>query len=97
VAAPLDPLPLTGEPLPLDLVNTEWEAEGARQDLLADVAGLRRWLRASSHKADATTETLAALRDVRRAILGVLDHPDDPAAHQALNAILGRNTSRRVT
>jgi predicted RNA-binding Zn ribbon-like protein len=86
--APLDPRPLTGEPLPLDLVNTEWKTEGERHDLLADVSGLRRWLRASGHKAEATKESLAALRASREAIRGLLAHADDAAAREALNAIL---------
>jgi len=37
--------PLTGEPLALDLVNTEWIDAGRRCDLLAEDPGVDGWLR----------------------------------------------------
>ena len=39
-----DPRPLTGEPVSLDLLNTRWNEEGVRQDLLTGVEGLAVWL-----------------------------------------------------
>ena len=43
-AAALDPRPLTGEPLALDLLNTRWNREGVTQDLLTGTDGLAVWL-----------------------------------------------------
>lgn len=42
-----DPRPLTGEPVSLDLLNTRWNVEGVRQDLLTGVEGLGVWLAAN--------------------------------------------------
>ncbi|MBH5334861.1 CGNR zinc finger domain-containing protein [Streptomyces pactum] len=41
---PAGPRPLLGEPVSLDLLNTEWIAQGVRQDLLTSVEGLHVWL-----------------------------------------------------
>lgn len=83
-----DPRPLVGEPLALDLINTEWADEGGRHDLLADAAGLTVWLDATDRTAAADAATLAELREARSAIRGVVERPDDPEAHSALNAVL---------
>jgi predicted RNA-binding Zn ribbon-like protein len=85
-----DPRPLVGEPLALDLVNTEWvDADGPR-DLLGDPAGLSVWLRSTARDARADAATLAALREARAAIRGVVERPADPEARAALNAVLAR-------
>jgi predicted RNA-binding Zn ribbon-like protein len=85
-----DVRPLTGEPLALDLLNTEWIGEGERQDLLRDEAGLRAWLGSISAEDPANERTLAALIEARAAIRGVLERPDDPNARGALNLVLAR-------
>lgn len=84
-----DPRPLTGEPLSLDLVNTEWMQRGERQDLLAEPAGVRLWL-ASVGLADASSGPYAraALLEARRALRAALERPDDPRSRDALNAVL---------
>lgn len=65
-----DPRPHVGEPLALDLLNTQWVDDGPR-DLLTDVAGLRIWLTSAglSGRATADTRTLEALLTARTAIL----------------------------
>jgi predicted RNA-binding Zn ribbon-like protein len=85
-----DARPLTGEPLALDLLNTEWIGGGERQDLLRDEEGLRAWLASHSSEDPANERTLAALIEARAAIRGVLERPDDPNAHRALNLVLAR-------
>lgn len=68
----MDPRPLTGEPLALDLINTEWISTSGRQDLLATDAGFRIWLQANGLLDDpvargareATIEARATLREV---------------------------------
>ncbi len=91
-----DPRPLTGEPVSLDLLNTRWNEEGVRQDLLADVEGLAVWLAANGLErrftADATTlrHTLAA----RDALAALVDHPGDPAATARVDAVLDHGRIR---
>ena len=46
VAQDADPRPLAGEPLALDLLNTQWIAAGTPADLLATAEGTRAWLTA---------------------------------------------------
>ncbi len=87
-----DPRPLTTEPLALDLVNTEWNDEAGRHDLLDDPAGVRGWLRGAGAPpgAPAGDEAVAALRAARTAIRAVVEDRDDPSARDALNAVLAR-------
>ncbi|MFE7551811.1 CGNR zinc finger domain-containing protein [Streptomyces gardneri] len=91
-----DPRPLTGEPVSLDLLNTRWNVEGVRQDLLTDVDGLTAWLTANGLEgrfaADAGTlrHTLTA-RDALRALV---DSPGDPAATARVDAVLGHGRIR---
>ncbi|MGA5064783.1 CGNR zinc finger domain-containing protein [Streptomyces exfoliatus] len=91
-----DPRPLTGEPVSLDLLNTRWNEEGVRQDLLADVEGLAVWLAANGLErrftADATTlrHTLAA----RDALAALVDLPGDPAATARVDAVLDHGRIR---
>ncbi|WP_344855543.1 CGNR zinc finger domain-containing protein [Planomonospora alba] len=74
-----DTVPLTGEPLALDLVNTRTAAG----DLLAVPADLHAWLRLQADRfgeaaelaaADLTAADLSAVRDVRDRTARVLDH-----------------------
>ncbi|MEU7295026.1 CGNR zinc finger domain-containing protein [Streptomyces exfoliatus] len=91
-----DPRPLTGEPVSLDLLNTRWNGDGVRQDLLTDVDGLAVWLAANGLErrftADATTlrHTLAA----RDALAALVDHPGDPAATARVDAVLDHGRIR---
>ncbi|MET9932388.1 MULTISPECIES: CGNR zinc finger domain-containing protein [unclassified Streptomyces] len=92
----VDPRPLTGEPVSLDLLNTRWNEEGVRRDLLTDVEGLAVWLAANGLEgrfaADAATlrHTLAA----RDALAALVDRPGDPAATARVDAVLGRGRIR---
>lgn len=73
-----DPVPLTGEPLALDLVNTR----PAAGDLLATVEALRAWLRlqadrlpeAAERAAALTGADLAAVHRIRAATARLLHH-----------------------
>ncbi|MFI8517055.1 CGNR zinc finger domain-containing protein [Streptomyces sp. NPDC085481] len=91
-----DPRPLTGEPVSLDLLNTRWMADGVRQDLLTDTAGLTVWLASNGldarFPADATTlrHTLAA----RDALSALVDRPGDPDATARVDAVLGHGRIR---
>jgi predicted RNA-binding Zn ribbon-like protein len=86
--------PLTGEPLALDLVDTEWRKDGELNDLLATRAGHQQWLSERDLRAPATPAARRALLEARRAIRGVLEQPDDPAGHAALDRILARGRIR---
>ncbi|MFJ5829893.1 CGNR zinc finger domain-containing protein [Streptomyces sp. NPDC093089] len=92
----VDPRPLVGEPLSLDLLNTRWNVEGVRQDLLDGVEGLAVWLAANRLQgrfaADATTlrHTLAA----RDALGALVDRPGDPDATARVDAVLGHGRIR---
>ncbi|WP_328944641.1 CGNR zinc finger domain-containing protein [Streptomyces sp. NBC_00250] len=92
----IDPRPLVGEPVSLDLLNTRWNDEGARQDLLTGVEGLAVWLAANRldgrFTADATTlrHTLTA----RDALAALVDHPGDPTATARVDTVLGHGRIR---
>ncbi|MET9955604.1 CGNR zinc finger domain-containing protein [Streptomyces sp. NPDC006339] len=92
----IDPRPLTGEPVSLDLLNTRWNHEGVRRDLLDDTEGLAVWLAAHGlddrFTADATTlrHTLAA----RDALAALVDRPGDPEATARVDAVLGHGRIR---
>ena len=85
-----DPRPLRGEPLALDLVNTEWVDHEGHHDLLLDAEGLAVWLGAIGRAAPGDAAMLPALRAARAAIRQVVELPGDDAARAALNAILER-------
>lgn len=77
---------MVGEPLSLDLVNTEWVDQGARVDFLADDDAAELWFR--EYGFDPATERLDALIASRRAIRACLDEPG-ASADAALNDVLG--------
>ncbi|MEU5953854.1 CGNR zinc finger domain-containing protein [Streptomyces sp. NPDC047525] len=95
-AAPRDPRPLVGEPLSLDLLNTRWMADGARQDLLTDVDGLAVWL--AAHGLDdrfgADEATLEHVLRARDALASAVDSPDDPVGIARVDKILGHGRIR---
>lgn len=66
--------PLTGEPLALDLVNSDVRLTTGPIDFLADLSGLRRWLECEAERLDGVAPAelarprdadLAAVRDLR--------------------------------
>ena len=81
--------PLTGEPLPLDLLNTTWMSGGERQDLLTTDAGAREWLDEHGFvDAPAGTHALIDAREAMRAVLL------DRSAIDGVNAVLARGARR---
>lgn len=84
--------PLRGEPIALDLVNTEWNEAGQRQDLLQADEGLAVWLAEQGIPWPASPENVRqALAAARAAIRQCLETNDgNPEALEALNAILAR-------
>jgi predicted RNA-binding Zn ribbon-like protein len=89
-----DPRPLSGEPLALDLLNTEWMAADGPADLLTTMAGTRGWLAASGEETGPTRETRDALVTARGAIRDVLTQPGQPDALEHLNQVLGHGSVR---
>jgi predicted RNA-binding Zn ribbon-like protein len=93
-----DPRPLTGEPLALDLLNTNWMREGALQDLLDGTDGLAVWLAANGldgrFTADEATlrHTLRARDALRAAVDGSLAEGaaavDEVLAHGRIRPVL---------
>ena len=68
----MDPRPLTGEPISLELLNTRWPQDGEPQDLLSSLDGLAIWLASPTvaselgeHPVRADEPTLAALLRAR--------------------------------
>ncbi|MCX5206327.1 ABATE domain-containing protein [Streptomyces sp. NBC_00237] len=57
----VDPPPLTGEPLAIDLVNTRPHTADGPVDLLGDVTRLRAWLDLQAERLPEPTPDLAAL------------------------------------
>ncbi|AEV87142.1 hypothetical protein ACWT_6125 [Actinoplanes sp. SE50] len=84
--------PLTGEPLALDLVNTEWVDHGRTVDLFDEPGGLLAWLH-EQHLTGNHTTVAAPLRQARSALRQALEQPDEHAEQQ-LNAILARGVVR---
>ncbi|MFP3991360.1 CGNR zinc finger domain-containing protein [Streptomyces sp. E11-3] len=93
---PTDPRPLTGEPLSLDLLNTRWMQDGARQDLFDLPEGLHIWLAANAldgrFAADGTT--LRHLLTARDALRAVVDTPGDAAGIARVDAVLAHGRIR---
>jgi predicted RNA-binding Zn ribbon-like protein len=88
VALRPDPRPLLGEPLPLDLLNTEWIAEGRRHDLLHDLDGVQTWLAAHHIPALPSTSIRSHLLEARAAIRAVLTDRSDDAARRRVDRVL---------
>src|SRR5689334_9566546 len=83
-----DPRPLAGEPLALDLLNTQWLASGTPVDLLATQDGTRAWLAAAAIAAPPSPQTRQALIAARQAIRDVLTEHSGTEALGRLNAVL---------
>ncbi len=69
-------VPLIGEPLPLDFVNTARTASGDSGDVLATTAGLENWLLAEADRLPAarpTDATLAGIRRLRAGVAAIID------------------------
>ncbi|MBU2669925.1 CGNR zinc finger domain-containing protein [Actinoplanes bogorensis] len=83
-----DPRPLTGEPLPLDLVNTRWSDDDGAYDLFDLPGGLGIWLSSAglAGSVPESPETLDALRQTRAALFGLMQ--PEPATHEMLNETL---------
>ncbi|EPH41903.1 CGNR zinc finger domain-containing protein [Streptomyces aurantiacus] len=105
-ATPPDPRPLTGEPLSLDLLNTRWMQDGAREDLLGGTGGLSAvdgltvWLAANRLDGRFTADgrTLEHLLRARDALAGLVDLPGrpggEPAAVARVDAVLAHGRIR---
>lgn len=84
--------PLSGEPLSLDLQNTEWGLEEQHRDVLTTLDGMQAWLREVGLEApvEQLSAVQAALRHTRAVMRRVLKDPQDETARAALNAVLER-------
>lgn len=80
--------PLTGEPLPLDLVNTEWAEGGERRDLFDEPGGVAGWL----DEQGCLAGSAEALREARSALRAHLERGE----RAPLNAVLARGTRTPV-
>jgi predicted RNA-binding Zn ribbon-like protein len=101
---PPDPRPLPGEPLALDLLDTQFLLEGEVVDLLATPATLGAWLQNAAGPdaaaagdtavADHLVEARAAIRAVATAAAERVAPPAE--AREALNAVLAHGRARRT-
>jgi predicted RNA-binding Zn ribbon-like protein len=89
-----DPRPLAGEPLALDLLNTQWMAAGTPADLLATPEGTRAWLTAVGLPTAPEPETRQALLQARQAIRDVVSGHSGAAGADRLNAVLSHGHLR---
>ena len=89
-----DPRPLAGEPLALDLLNTQWLASGTPVDLLATPAGTRAWFAAAGIAAPDGPRTTQALVTARQAIRDILTGQDQAAAADTINTVLDHGRLR---
>ncbi|GAB7190692.1 CGNR zinc finger domain-containing protein [Kineococcus sp. NUM-3379] len=88
--------PLTGEPLPVDLLNTRWFSGGRLLDLLDDPSATAEWLTSwelAVPEAD-LAEAVETLRRTRAALGAHVAAPEDPAAAAAVSAVLGTGRLR---
>ncbi|WP_435106203.1 CGNR zinc finger domain-containing protein [Arhodomonas sp. AD133] len=88
--------PLTGEPLPLDLVNTEWMENGERQDALDTDAGMRAWLAGVALAAPEASAYAECRRMLYRARKAIRTHLESPMDCDSLNEILAMGRIRRL-
>lgn len=85
--------PLTGEPLPLDLLDTVWMSNGAPFDMFEVPGALGDWLKGHDLPADATEAELREhLTEARESIRAVLQQHEDGEAR--LNAVLAHGERR---
>ena len=89
-----DPRPLAGEPLALDLLNTQWMVAGTPADLLATPEGMRAWLTAAGLPAAPGPQTRQALLQARQAIRDVVSGHGGATAADQLNAVLSHGHLR---
>ncbi|WUH98662.1 CGNR zinc finger domain-containing protein [Spirillospora sp. NBC_00431] len=82
--------PLTGEPLPLDLVNTRWPDGGVTRDEFHDPEAFEAWLREHGLPSDGSERYLEPLRTARAAIRRSLEEGVD----DEVNAVLEHGTLR---
>ena|SRR5215472_1577959 len=85
-----DPRALPGEPLALDLVNTEFAATGTLVDLLATAESARAWAAAAGLTVTPDEAGLGALRQARSAVRDALEH----RGTAPLSAVLDRGRVR---
>jgi predicted RNA-binding Zn ribbon-like protein len=96
---PVDPRPLPGEPLALDLLNTRWNNGGNPRDLLDSPAGAGLWLALNGfdeHEVPADRETLDALLTTREVLTRLVSGDRTAEARSALNAVLAHGSVRRT-
>ncbi len=94
MSRPQTPRPLAGEPLAVDLLNTERLASGMPVDLLATTEQTRAWL-TSAGAADALVPGMReALVRGRQAIRDFVSEEGGPAAAGRLNSVLGHGRLR---
>ncbi|MEV0618896.1 CGNR zinc finger domain-containing protein [Nonomuraea sp. NPDC050404] len=86
--------PLVGEPLALDLVNTQWVDRGRDHDLFDEPGGVAAWL-AEHHLPGPAGPAETPLRQARAALRGILERGDE-RAEEELNAVLARGAVRHV-
>ncbi|MCO1597457.1 CGNR zinc finger domain-containing protein [Micromonospora sp. RHAY321] len=84
--------PLVGEPLALDLVNTQWVERGRMVDLFDEPGGLRGWLAEHQLPGDPTTVEIP-VRQARSALRRILEQPGEDA-ERGINEILTRGVVR---
>ena len=96
MSAARDPRPLLGEPLSLDLLNTNWNREGVTQDLLTDTSGLATWLASNGldERFTADEATLRHARTTRDALRAAVRDRHDEAAAARVDAVLGHGRIR---
>lgn len=95
----VDPRPLTGEPVSLELLNTRWRSGDSIRDLLAEPDGLALWLAVTGldERCRADEATLAALLEAREALAAATSGEAGPSAEAraALNSVLAHGRLRR--
>jgi signal transduction histidine kinase/predicted RNA-binding Zn ribbon-like protein len=97
-AIPVDPRPVTGEALPLDLMNTRWVDPEGSHDLLETLDGLSIWLASAgfADQVEADSETLHTLLTTRDALHSLVsDDSDGESARSVLNETLAHGSIRR--
>jgi predicted RNA-binding Zn ribbon-like protein len=83
--------PLTGEPLPLDLLDTVWMENGSLRDGFDTPGALKGWLAEHEFPIDAPEgEVRESLTEARESIRAFLTKDDDGEAR--LNAVLAHGT-----